>query len=175
MLPYEAYFDRVYDETYRALLRQALLKLSDPFDAEDALQNAYVRFLRRIKKHGFSDISDPGAFLYKSLCHEITQHYAARAVRKERETPLPDAVLPDDGQEVSLRALDAVAVKEIFTLARALPAEVYRTFVLYYGFDMSVAEIARSLGVSEEAVKSRLFRARRSIRSESHKKGDLAL
>ena len=145
------------------------------YDAEDALQNAYVRFLRRIKKHGFSDISDPGAFLYKSLCHEITQHYAARAVRKERETPLPDAVLPDDGQEVSLRALDAVAVKEIFTLARALPAEVYRTFVLYYGFDMSVAEIARSLGVSEEAVKSRLFRARRSIRSELHKKGDLAL
>ena len=36
-------------------------------------------------------------------------------------------------------------------------------------------EIARSLGVSEEAVKSRLFRARRSIRSELHKKGDLAL
>ena len=40
----QSYFDRVYEATYRPLLKYAIVHLSDPTDAEDALQNVYLAF-----------------------------------------------------------------------------------------------------------------------------------
>lgn len=40
-----------------------------------------------------------------------------------------------------------------------------KAFLLYYGFDQPIAEIAQSLSLSETAVKSRLHRARAYVRS----------
>ena len=45
-----------------------------------------------------------------------------------------------------------------------LPRETYRVFVLYYGYEMTVSEISKELGMGPEAVKSRLFRGRNAIR-----------
>jgi DNA-directed RNA polymerase specialized sigma24 family protein len=42
----------------------------------------------------------------------------------------------------------------------------YQTFVLYYGFDQSVRQIADALGISEDAVKARLYRTRERIRAQ---------
>ena len=46
------------------------------------------------------------------------------------------------------------------------PAECYKAFVLYYYLDMTVADIARELNLSESAVKSRLHRLRASVRQK---------
>ena len=46
------------------------------------------------------------------------------------------------------------------------PAESYKAFVLYYYLDMTVADIARELNLSESAVKSRIHRLRASVRQK---------
>ena len=61
------YFDKVYERTYRTLLRYAIVHLSDPIDAEDALQDVYLSFYRRIGERGHADIFAPQAFLLKML------------------------------------------------------------------------------------------------------------
>ena len=156
----QQYFDRIYESTYRPLLRYAIVHLSDPTDAEDALQNIYLAFYRRIERYGHLDVLFPKAFLLKMLKREIIEQYAERekhAVRLLEDVPeerLRDDWVFEDG------VLDRALAE-----AKRLPRETYRIFVLYYGYELTVSEIAKELGMGAEAVKSRLFRGRKAIRA----------
>ena len=160
----QQYFDRVYETTYRFLLKYAIVHLSDPTDAEDALQNVYLAFYRRIERYGHLDVLFPKAFLLKMLKREIIERYAERekhAVRLLDDVPeerLRDDWVFEDG------VLDRALAQDILAEAKKLPRETYRVFVLYYGYELSISEIARELGKGAEAVKSRLFRGRNAIR-----------
>ena len=160
----QQYFDRVYETTYRPLLKYAIIHLSDPTDAEDALQNVYFAFYRRIRRYGHFDVLFPKAFLLKMLKREIIEQYAERerhAVRPLEDVPedrLKDDLIFEDG------VLDRALAQDILAEAKKLPRETYRIFVLYYGYDLSISEIAKELNMGTEAVKSRLFRGRNAIR-----------
>ncbi len=135
----QQYFDRIYESTYLPLLRYAIVHLSDPTDAEDALQNVYLSFYRRIERYGHLDVLFPKAFLLKMLKREIIEQYAER--EKHAVRPLED--VPQE---------------------RLKDGDTYRIFVLYYGYELTISEVARELGMGAEAVKSRLFRGRNAIR-----------
>ncbi len=160
----QSYFDRVYETTYRSLLKYAIIHLSDPTDAEDALQNVYLSFYRRIERYGHLDVLFPKAFLLKMLKREILERYAERekhAVRLLEDVPedrLRDDLSFEDG------VLDRALAREILAEAKKLPRETYRIFVLYYGYELTISEISKELGMGAEAVKSRLFRGRNAIR-----------
>ena len=160
----QSYFDRVYETTYRPLLKYAIIHLSDPTDAEDALQNVYLSFYRRIERYGHLDVLFPKAFLLKMLKREIIERYAERekhAVRLLEDVPedrLRDDLSFEDG------VLDRALAREILAEAKKLPRETYRIFVLYYGYELTISEISKELGMGAEAVKSRLFRGRNAIR-----------
>ena len=140
----QSYFDRVYETTYRPLLKYAIVHLSDP---------------------GHLDVLFPKAFLLKMLKREIIERYAERekhAVRPLEDVPqerLKDDWVFEDG------VLDRALAEEILMEAKRLPRDTYRIFVLYYGYEMTISEIAKELGMGAEAVKSRLFRGRNAIRS----------
>lgn len=160
----QQFFDRVYETTYRPLLKYAIVHLSDPTDAEDAVQNVYLDFYRRIERYGHLDVLFPKAFLLKMLKREIIAEYAEREKRNLRpledvpEERLKDDLIFEDG------VLDRALAQDILSEAKKLPRETYRIFVLYYGYEMTVSEIAKELGMGTEAVKSRLFRGRNAIR-----------
>ena len=160
----QQFFDRIYETTYRSLLKYAIVHLSDPTDAEDAVQNVYLDFYRRIERYGHLDVLFPKAFLLKMLKREIIAEYAEREKRNLRsledvpEERLKDDLIFEDG------VLDRALAQDILSEAKKLPRETYRIFVLYYGYEMTVSEIAKELGMGTEAVKSRLFRGRNAIR-----------
>ncbi len=160
----QSYFDRVYEATYGPLLKYAIVHLSDPTDAEDALQNVYLDFYRRIERYGHMDVLFPKAFLLKMLKREIIECYAERQKQPLRpledvsEDRLSDDLTFEDG------VLDRALAQDILTEAKRLPRETYRIFVLYYGYELSVSEISKELGMGAEAVKSRLCRGRKVIR-----------
>lgn len=155
------YFDRIYEKTYRSLLRYAIVHLSDPRDAEDALQNVFINFYRRIEARGHADILAPQLFLLKMLKREIIRSYRERSATETE--PLEENVAADP-----LHFEDAVEARmmagQVFDAAKTLSGDSYRIFVLYYGFELSVAEIARQMQMNEEAVKSRLYRGRNAVR-----------
>jgi RNA polymerase sigma-70 factor (ECF subfamily) len=160
----QQYFDRIYETTYRPLLKYAIVHLSDPTDAEDALQNVYLDFYRRIERYGHMDVLFPKAFLLKMRKREIIECYAERQKQPLRpledvsEDRLSDDLTFEDG------VLDRALAQDILTEAKRLPRETYRIFVLYYGYELSVSEISKELGMGAEAVKSRLCRGRKVIR-----------
>ena len=161
----QSYFDRVYEATYGPLLKYAIVHLSDPTDAEDALQNVYLSFYRRIERYGHLDVLFPKAFLLKMLKREIIERYAEREKRDLRPLEdVPEERLKDD-VDLEDAVLDRALARDILAEAKKLPRETYRVFMLYYGYELTISEIAKELGMGAEAVKSRLFRGRNAIRS----------
>ena len=161
----QTYFDRVYEKTYRPLLKYAIVHLNDPTDAEDALQNVYVDFYRRIERYGHLDILSPEAFLRKMLKREIIAHYKEREQKRLHLYDLTDEERLPEGESFEDTVMDRAMAEQILSLAKQLNKEQYRVFVLYYGYEQSVSEIAAALGVGKEAVKTRLFRARNQLRA----------
>ena len=166
MFDQRSYFDEVYHSVYRDLLRYAILHMDRPADAEDSLQNVFTAFYRRITRFGHLDILIPKAYLLRMLKREIGRQNTA--CRRELLTEVPEEEADGQAQEVPLEdiALDRRMTETILATARTLSPESYRTFVLYYGYGLSVAEVARELGIGQDTVKVRLFRARNAIRKQ---------
>jgi len=142
-----------------AIFRLAYARTGSRADAEDIMQEVFVRLLRA--GPDFADRAHARAWLLRVAANCANDWF--RAPWRRREGPLTDS-LPAPEHE------DGGVVEAVL----ALPAK-YRTAVhLYYYEELSVAEIAKITGKSESAVKSRLFRARAMLREALKEDDDVS-
>ena len=142
-----------------AIFRLAYARTGSRADAEDIMQEVFVRLLRA--GPDFADRAHARAWLLRVAANCANDWF--RAPWRRREGPLTDS-LPAPEHE------DGGVVEAVL----ALPAK-YRTAVhLYYYEELSVAEIAKIMGKSEGAVKSRLFRARALLRDTLKEDDDVS-
>ena len=142
-----------------AIYRLAYARTGSRADAEDIMQEVFVRLLRA--GPDFADRAHARAWLLRVAANCANDWF--RAPWRRREGPLTDS-LPAPEYE------DGGVVEAVL----ALPAK-YRTAVhLYYYEELSVAEIAKITGKSESAVKSRLFRARAMLREALKEDDDVS-
>ncbi len=163
-------FNRIYEETYRDVLRYIVVKTNRADDVEDILQEVYRGFYVRLIRGGERGIQDPKRYLIAITKKELARFYRSKSIRAEKELPLPEDA------EGSAEPLDesyftAEAAKRTWEIVRREPLASYKAFTLYYGFSMRICDIAREVGLSEQAVKQRLLRTRNRIRAEL--KGEL--
>ena len=142
-----------------AIFRLAYARTGNRADAEDVMQETFLRLLRA--RPEFADRAHARAWLLRVAANCANDWF--RAPWRRREGPLTDS-LPAPEHE------DGGVVEAVL----ALPAK-YRTAVhLYYYEELSVAEIAKITGKSESAVKSRLFRARAMLREALKEDDDVS-
>lgn len=142
-----------------AIYRLAYARTGSRADAEDIMQEVFVRLLQA--GPDFADREHARAWLLRVAANCANDWF--RAPWRRREGPLTDS-LPAPEHE------DGGVVEAVL----ALPAK-YRTAVhLYYYEELSVAEIAKITGKSESAVKSRLFRARAMLREALKEDDDVS-
>ncbi len=158
------YFNTVYDATFRPLMRVCICRARRLCDADDLLQNVYARFYRHVCRHGAGAVQNPLAYLLRILNKELSRYY--RRAAWEREAPLESAEdLPDPGEAVEDATLSHLEAEAVWAFVREESDLTQRVFVLYYGYEMRQKEIAEALGLSEAAVKNRLLRTQKKIRS----------
>ena len=142
-----------------AVFRLAYARTGSRADAEDIMQEVFVRLLKA--RPDFAGREHARAWLLRVAANCANDWF--RAPWRRREGPLTDS-LPAPEHE------DGGVVEAVL----ALPAK-YRTAVhLYYYEELSVAEIAKITGKSESAVKSRLFRARAMLREALKEDDDVS-
>jgi RNA polymerase sigma-70 factor (ECF subfamily) len=147
--------ERVY-RTARAILR-------NDGEAEDVMQDAYVRAYEHL--HEFE-----GRARFSTWLTRIAVHEALARVRRgkrfdslDSHTEQPSMSNSADSSpeqltsDVEMRALLEAAVSD-------LPDDLRTVFVLRAVEGMSGAEVGECLGIAEETVKTRLFRARGRLR-----------
>ena len=132
------------------LLRLAAVRLPSAADAEDAVQEAFLKLLNR--RGVFQDAEHEKAWLIR-----VTLQRAADIRRgKARETPLDAAAEtcgPDREQET-----------ELLSAIRALPGKYGAVIHLYYYEGYSIKETAKLLGLPAPTVGTRLARGRERLR-----------
>ena len=118
---------------------------------------------RALLKKGVHAIRDPKAYLFAALKHEIAAFYRFRA----RQRTVPLEAIEDAADEISVEdlSLNGAAVDALMQRMRNEPEATQRIFILYYGYGMKLGEIASELHTTEAAVKSRLLRVRKKLRT----------
>ncbi|TMA27291.1 MAG: RNA polymerase sigma factor [Deltaproteobacteria bacterium] len=162
----EALFTAVMRRYNQRLYRIARAILRDDGEAEDVLQDGYVRAFENL-----GQLKDPARF--SSWISRIVVYEAWTRLRRRRQQAslAPSlaeaasqqlAAAPDPEAEMDHRQRSAVLEAAIDALSIG-----YRTvFMMRDVEEMSVAETAQCLGIKEGAVKTRLHRARAALREE---------
>ena len=158
-------FNRIYEETYRDVLRYIVVKTNRADDVEDILQEIYRSFYVRLCRNGGRDIRNAGSYLIAIAKKELARFYRNKGVKTEKECPLPDDV-PEASEPLDERFFTAEAANRVWEIVRREPLPSYKAFTLHYGFSMRICEVAAALGTTEPAVKQRLMRTRNKIRRE---------
>lgn len=163
-------FEALVDEYSPKLHRLASRMMGDPFEAEDILQETFLKAYKNIGQ--FQGRSKIGTWLYRIAANE-----ALMRLRKYQ----PDIVTIDepvemlDGHLISREIKDWCCLPESeFMTGEAqlkldaaiseLSPTLRSTFVLRDLHGLSTRESAEILDVSESAIKTRLLRARLQLR-----------
>ena len=168
MEQYEA-FNRVYDATRDALLRWLIPRVRSAADVEDLMQEIYRKLFRKMTGIG---IREPEKYVFGIAKKELARFYRHKALVQETEAPIPEQ-MPDEGPEPEDIVLDRERERELWALIKAEPLLSYQAFTLYYGFSVPTSDIAKQLGLSEDAVRKRLSRTRAKLRAHFYGQQDI--
>lgn len=129
-------------------------------DVDDIVQQVWARVWERL-----GTLNDPGqirSWLYRIARHTAIDAGIARRRRQSRFTSLDEAA---HGATATARPATRSDVQEtLLEAVRGLPAIYREPFVLRHLNGWTYAEIAEVLGLSVEAVETRLVRARGLLR-----------
>src|SRR5438105_12360960 len=155
----EAVAARLYERYSKPLYRYCLRRLRSHEDAEDAVQNTFLRAHSALARGIVPDFE--AGWLYK-IAHNVCLSRRLGAARRGRvEAP---ADLQELEERLPGRATDGH--DELAGLDDALasmPENLRRAILLREWQGLSYAEIADALGVSQSAVETLIFRARRYL------------
>lgn len=167
-----AEFARVVDAYYTIIYRLALKILGNPQDAEDVLQETFIKAFRHIS--GFNGRSKLSTWLYRIATNE-----ALMLIRRQKpgfvSIDEPQADLDTVQEPLQIEDWCCLPEKELLSSeARIymdqaidrLPASLRVVFVLRDIQGLSTLETAEVLDLSETAVKTRLSRARLRLRED---------
>ncbi|WP_329001293.1 sigma-70 family RNA polymerase sigma factor [Kribbella sp. NBC_00709] len=152
----------LYEGCYRRLVGQLFAISGSLGEAEDAVQEAFVRAVEKPRR--FAQLENPEAWLRTVALNAVRQRYR-RATRFHGL--LSRAGVP----ETTIPGLSADRVALVGAL-RQLPYEQREAIVLHHIVDLPVREVAVQLGVPEGTVKARLSRGRAGLASLVHEFAD---
>ena len=165
---FEALVNRYEGKVYRLSMRM----LRNQEDAEDALQEAFLQVYRGLKS--FEGRSTFSTWLFRLATNVCLMKIRHRETEPAKLLPLED-YLPqhEDGEHPQIqkwpeRPEDVLLNKEsrekMLEALEELPAEYRAVFILRDVEGLSNVEAGETLGISVAAVKSRLHRARLTLR-----------
>lgn len=147
---FQRLYERYYDKAF-AIARGVLL---DAEEAADAVQEIFTLVYRNL--HRFDRRSRFSTWLFRIAVNRSIQQ-ARSTRRRSNQVPLQDAL--ERAAELPHAADPRVAE----AMARLVPSD-RALLTLFYWEELSLHEIAESLGCSSNAAKTRLFRARERFR-----------
>ena len=156
-------FTRLYQRNQRQLHRLAARFLGPGPRAEDIVHDTFIKLIQN-----YSQLRSRSDGQLERWMMAVARNASLDVLRKEgRETELEaqawePAVPADQGEFEALVAL-----------IRSMPEDYRRVLELRFLAEWSLADIARELGLTDGAVKSRIFRGRKVLIDTLRKEGYL--
>jgi RNA polymerase sigma-70 factor (ECF subfamily) len=167
-----AEFARLVEANYEMIYRLAIRMVNDPQDAEDILQETFLKAYRHLK--GFDGRSSLSTWLYRIATNEALMFLR----RKKLDTVSIDETSDTaDGEQEPVQIVDWCCMPEEEMMSSEaksyldqavgkLAPNLRVVFVLRDVQGLDTQEVSQVLNLSETAVKTRLSRARMQLREE---------
>lgn len=147
------------DEYAGTLYRVAYSVLRNAADAEDAVQETYLRVLRH--RNSLGEIRDPRVWMVRIVWNVVLDRKRRAKTRPETDDVADLArMLPASGLTAEERVASAQHHEHVLRAVAQLPEKEQRVLILSAFEELSSVEIAQILGTTESTIRSRLFRAR---------------
>lgn len=143
----------LYDAHYVNLVAQLHAMCGDRGEAEDAVQEAFVRAL--MKPEAFAALENPVGWLRTVAVNQIRGRWRRRKRHRAIEHLLADEARPSPGLSPHYVA--------IVGALQQIPFAQREAIVMHHIGDMSVGQISDALGVPAGTVKARLSRGRTAL------------
>lgn len=158
----KAAFESLFEKYKVKAVRTAYLLTNNKAIAEDVAQEAFVQCYLKIK-----DLRNPSQF--KTWFFRTLTRIAWRMSEKEKNVvPVENIFEMLDGKGDDQTEPDLIrkeTADKIMAAVNRLEEKQKTTVLLYYYNEFSVAEIARIMGCFQGTVKSRLYAARKNLKS----------
>lgn len=149
-------FHELYQSYAESVYRTALRVTGNQADAEDVLQNVFIRFLNR--KVILDPRQSPKAYMQRAAVNASIDLLRRRASR-------PSAELDEDRD--ADKSEDSPFLRQMLRSAMAkLPTQDAEIFVLCYLEGYSYEELADQYGIERGTIGSRLYRIKTALKSE---------
>lgn len=147
-------FEAKYNKYGNMLYKIAFLYLGNKSDAEDVLQDVFTKYLCGKYKHKNSEHEK--AWFIRVTQNKCLDYLKKSGYKHECIDDLPTiATYKDNDFE-----------QDIITKVLALPEKYKSSIILFYYNDYTIEEIAKTLKISQSAVKKRLQRGRDILKLE---------
>ena len=145
-------FERVFRRNNKRLFLIALSFTANQYDAEDILQNSFMKLLKA--KTEFKDDEHIDKWLTSVTVNE-SKNLLKSAFRKKNS---------DFEDYVAVYSFENEKSEDLFNAIMSLPKKLRTVIHLFYYEDMPIKEIADMLNIKQSAVKTRLCRAREQLK-----------
>lgn len=150
-------------DRYEAAFRSAARRIVGLDEAEDAIQETFVRIYINAPKYVKRDGIKFSSWAYAIL---VRVCYSIYTKNKKRETFTIDQDVADELEDFSIKELREYSLDKeyLLSLISKLPSLLKRTLELYIFDHKSEKEIARLEGVSYGVVRTRISRAKDKLK-----------
>ncbi len=153
-------FHALIDRTSSRLYRLAARFCGNESDAQDIVQESYLRAYRALSTRGFDPRATADTWLYGIVANVSLNWVRDRQRAQRRE----ENWQPQEAQVAPAEA--KVALRELAVLLDQLTPEQRAVLVLKELEGLSAKEVAAALEITEGAVEQRLVRARETLREK---------
>ena len=162
-------FEEIVREQQKRVYNLCLRLCGDPDDAFDLSQEVFLKAWRGWE--GFRGDSSVYTWLYR-LAVNTCNDFLRKKARRGDTLPLDDTPLPDARFEPALALERKELARALEEALKQLPPGHREILALRETAELSYREIAALLGIEEGTVKSRLARARLTLRETLIKDGN---
>ncbi len=150
----------LFEAEARSLVRLARIFTDDKNAAEDLVQEAFIRLYR--SAHRIEHRARSAAYL-RSIVLNLARDHNRRGLLSLRH--LQPAELPDDPDRPDEAVVQTESQAEVIDALLTLSLRQRECLVLRFYFDLSASEIASTLGISSNSVKTHCRRGLSSMRA----------
>jgi RNA polymerase sigma-70 factor (ECF subfamily) len=155
----EQSFRIAFDAYYEKLCRYAYTIVRDMDEAQDIVQNVFVKIWER--KETLAMTVTVKSYLYRAVYNHCMNHLEARAVRQKYQHKESGDLSPIQEPEVFPHELE----ENIIAVINTLPKQCRLIFMMSRYQEMKYAEIATKLGISVNTIENQISKALRILKT----------
>ena len=153
-------FTQIYDLHFNKIYRYIYVKVHSQAEAEDLTQDVFIKAYEGVRSYKWRDLPFT-SWLFRIAHNRVIDHI--RKVSKEKKASLEEAGAISSGDPVYMTEQN-FEIHQLKEALKHLPDAQREVATMRFISELSIAEVALSLGKSEGTVKALQFNAIASLR-----------